>query len=83
VYLTNVYDLRTGTLIWSGEGRTRETLAAFFDFFGSERTANPQSSGNPSGPGLADLNFLQLLPQQGNPIGLPVHPAIATHLIPL
>ena len=40
VYLTNVYDLKTGTLIWSGEGRTRETLAAFFDFFGKERTAN-------------------------------------------
>lgn len=40
VYLTNVYDLKTGTLIWSGEGRNRETLAAFFDFFGKERTAN-------------------------------------------
>lgn len=40
VYLTNVYDLKTGTLIWSGEGRTRETLHAFFDFFGKERTAN-------------------------------------------
>ena len=40
VYLTNVYDLKTGILIWSGEGRTRETLAAFFDFFGKERTAN-------------------------------------------
>lgn len=39
VYLTNVYDLKTGTLIWSGEGRTRETLAAFFGFFGKERTA--------------------------------------------
>jgi transposase len=39
VYLTNVYDLQTGTLIWSGEGRTKETLAAFFDFFGPERTA--------------------------------------------
>jgi len=40
VYLTNVYDLKSGTLIWSGEGRTRETLHAFFDFFGKERTAN-------------------------------------------
>lgn len=39
VYLTNVYDLKTGTLLWSGEGRTRETLHAFFDFFGKERTA--------------------------------------------
>lgn len=40
VYLTNVYDLKTGTLIWSGEGRTRDTLHAFFDFFGNDRTAN-------------------------------------------
>jgi transposase len=39
VYLTNVYDLKTGTLIWSGEGRTKDTLTAFFDFFGPERTA--------------------------------------------
>jgi transposase len=39
VYLTNVYDLRTGALIWSGEGRTKDTLAAFFEFFGPERTA--------------------------------------------
>lgn len=38
VYLTNVYDLRTGTLIWSGEGRTKDTLNAFFAFFGQERT---------------------------------------------
>lgn len=39
VYLTNVYNLRTGSLIWSGEGRTKDTLTAFFEFFGSERTA--------------------------------------------
>jgi transposase len=39
VYLTNVYDLRTGTLIWSGEGRTKDTLTAFFEFFGPERIA--------------------------------------------
>jgi transposase len=39
VYLTNVYDLRTGSLVWSGEGRTKDTLAAFFDFFGPDRTA--------------------------------------------
>jgi transposase len=39
VYLTNAYDLRTGTLIWSGEGRTKDTLAAFFEFFGPERTS--------------------------------------------
>lgn len=39
VYLTNAYDLQTGTLIWSGEGRTKDTLTAFFEFFGPERTA--------------------------------------------
>jgi len=38
VYLTNVYDLKTGTLIWSGEGRSIESLEAFFSFFGPERT---------------------------------------------
>jgi transposase len=37
VYLTNVYDLKTGTLIWSGEGRSIESLEAFFNFFGPER----------------------------------------------
>jgi transposase len=39
VYLTNVYDLKTGSLIWSGEGRTKDTLTDFFKFFGPERTA--------------------------------------------
>ena len=39
VYLTNVYNLKTGTLIWSGEGRTKDTLNAFFAFFGEERTS--------------------------------------------
>lgn len=39
VYLTNVYDLKTGTLIWSGEGRTKDTLNSFFAFFGEERTS--------------------------------------------
>ena len=39
VYLTNAYDLKTGTLIWSGEGRTKDTLNAFFEFFGPARTA--------------------------------------------
>ena len=38
VYLTNVYDLKTGTLIWSGEGRSIVSLEAFFSFFGPERT---------------------------------------------
>ncbi len=42
VYLTNVYDLATSTLIWSGEGRKKDTLQAFFEFFGKERTAQLQ-----------------------------------------
>lgn len=39
VYLTNVYDLERGTLLWSGEGRTKATLEAFFAFLGPERAA--------------------------------------------
>ncbi len=39
VYVTNVYDLETKRLVWSGEGRKEETLKAFFDFLGPERTA--------------------------------------------
>jgi transposase len=42
VYLTNVYDLKTGTLIWSGEGRSIKSLDAFFGFFGPERTKQLQ-----------------------------------------
>lgn len=38
VYLTNVYDLHSKTLIWSGEGRTKETLRSFFKYLGPERT---------------------------------------------
>jgi transposase len=30
VYVTNVYDLTERRLLWSGEGRSRETLKAFF-----------------------------------------------------
>ena len=30
VYVTNVYDLKGKRLIWSGEGRSKETLEAFF-----------------------------------------------------
>ena len=30
VYVTNVYDLSEARLIWSGEGRSKETLEAFF-----------------------------------------------------
>jgi transposase len=36
-YLTTVYDLKNRKLIWSGEGRSEETLRAFFNFFGQER----------------------------------------------
>jgi len=42
VYVTNVYDLVTKRLIWSGEGRSEDTLRTFFDFLGSERIANLQ-----------------------------------------
>jgi len=35
VYVTNVYDLDTKRLIWSGEGRSKETLAAFFQEHGN------------------------------------------------
>jgi len=38
VYLTNVYNLKTGTLIWSTEGRSTDSLDSFFAFFGPERT---------------------------------------------
>lgn len=34
VYVTNVYDLNGKRLIWSGEGRTRETLQRFFEEHG-------------------------------------------------
>ncbi|WP_319585207.1 ISL3 family transposase [uncultured Desulfobulbus sp.] len=38
VYLTNVYDLRSKTLIWSGVERTKDTLRSFFNYLGPERT---------------------------------------------
>lgn len=38
VYVTNVYDLNARRLLWSGEGRAKETLEAFFDWFGPERS---------------------------------------------
>jgi len=31
VYVTNVYDLNSRCLLWSGEGRAKETLEGFFD----------------------------------------------------
>jgi len=37
VYLTNVYDLKHRRLLWSGEGRSKETLEGFFEWFGKER----------------------------------------------
>ena len=42
VYVTNVYDLITKRLVWSGEGRSEDTLRGFFDFLGPERTTNLQ-----------------------------------------
>ncbi len=39
VYVTNVYDLKSKRLVWSGKGRTQETLEAFFEFLGPEKTA--------------------------------------------
>ena len=39
VYVTNVYDLARKRLVWIGPGRTQDTLHAFFDFLGPERTA--------------------------------------------
>jgi len=38
VYVTNVYDLNSRRLLWSGEGRAKETLEGFFDWFGKEHT---------------------------------------------
>lgn len=42
VYVTNVYDLKSRRLLWSGEGRVKETLEGFFDWFG--RGSAPNSS---------------------------------------
>ena len=39
VYVTNVYDLRSKRLVWSGEEPSKETLEAFFEFLGPEKTA--------------------------------------------
>ena len=36
VYVTNVYDLQDKRLLWSGEGRSKATLEAFFEFLGPE-----------------------------------------------
>ena len=42
VYLTNVYDLRSKTLIWSGVERTKDALRSFFKYLGPERTSKLQ-----------------------------------------
>lgn len=34
VYVTNVYDVKSKSLLWSGEGRGQETLRAFFEEHG-------------------------------------------------
>jgi transposase len=39
-YLTLVYDLERGHLLWVGEGRTEETLDAFFAWLGKRRSRN-------------------------------------------
>jgi transposase len=36
-YLTNVYDLKTKKLIWSGQGRSEDTLNQFFKYIGVKR----------------------------------------------
>jgi len=40
VYHTNIYDLDKKILIWSGEGRTMDTLRCFFDEMGDEFASN-------------------------------------------
>lgn len=42
VYLTNVYDLNSRRLLWSGEGRAKQTLERFFDWLGPEHTQRLQ-----------------------------------------
>lgn len=39
IYHTNVYDLETRELIWSAEGRSKDTLKAFFAWLGDDGTA--------------------------------------------
>jgi len=39
-YLTLVYDLQRGQLVWVGKDRTKETLGRFFDELGSRRSCN-------------------------------------------
>jgi len=39
-YLTLVYDLQRGQLVWIGKDRTKETLSRFFDELGKRRSKN-------------------------------------------
>ena len=41
VYVTNVYDLQDKRLLWSGEGRSKATLEAFFEFLGLRIPVKP------------------------------------------
>lgn len=41
-YLTNVYDLKTRKLIWSGKGRSEHTLRQFFEYLGPEKAKSLQ-----------------------------------------
>jgi transposase len=43
-YLTNVYDLKTRKLIWSGEGRSEDTLRQFFKHIGVKRANQLQGN---------------------------------------
>jgi len=42
-YLTTVYDLERGELVWIGKDRTTETLRAFFDWLGPRRSRTLQA----------------------------------------
>lgn len=42
-YVTNVYDLEAGVLLYAHEGRGTDAMHAFFDMFGPERTAQLES----------------------------------------
>jgi transposase len=41
-YLTNVYDLKTRKLIWSGQGRSKDTLREFFTYLGKHKSSEIQ-----------------------------------------
>jgi len=38
LYMTNVYDLNEGRLLWTGDGRDEDVLRRFFEYWGEERT---------------------------------------------